>query len=66
MFTRTINLTALLEYLDMTALLELLLSTIVEGQVLAMLLEVILMNFNELVSDYYDYVDDDVLRAGRM
>ena len=52
---RTINLTALLKYLDMTALLELwifILSTIiiVDGQILAKLLKVILVNFNESIS----------------
>ena len=40
------------------------LSTIVDGQILAMLLEAILVNFHESIStDYYDYnyEDDDVL-----
>ena len=48
MLTGIIDLTALLEYLDMIALLELIfiLSTIV---VLAMLLKVILVNFNESI-----------------
>ena len=52
MLTGIIDLTALLEYLDMTALLLLIfiLSTIVDGQVLAMLLEVILVNFNEKIT----------------
>ena len=42
--------TALLEYLDMTALLELSILIVVDGQVLAMLLQVILVNFNESIS----------------
>ena len=56
MLTGIIDVTALLEYLNVTALYIRVISilmfmqcTIVDAQVLAVILEVILVNFNELI-----------------